>query len=203
MAVRPAVKLTRKQIYDEVWSAAVSGMALKYSIPYSSLLKQIKDANIPIPPSGYWTKKEFNKETVTIPLTGNPEEVIALYRNSTTAARMRKNGGQEPTQLDTESESEMHELQAEKKTVKTEPAASPASLGEAEVQESWGGRMENVYRRKVLYQEVWQFPVTEVAKKYSVSDVTIHKICKSLNIPTPPPGYWAKRRAGKEVTIVP
>lgn len=37
MAVRPAVKLTRKQIYDEVWSAAVSGMALKYSIPYSSL----------------------------------------------------------------------------------------------------------------------------------------------------------------------
>lgn len=53
MAVRPAVKLTRKQIYDEVWSSAVSGMALKHSIPYSSLLKQIKDANIPIPPSGY------------------------------------------------------------------------------------------------------------------------------------------------------
>ena len=53
MAVRPTVKLTRKQIYDEIWSVAVSGMALKYSIPYSSLLKQIKDANIPVPPSGY------------------------------------------------------------------------------------------------------------------------------------------------------
>ena len=51
MAVHPAVKLTRKQIYDEVWCAAVSGMALKYSIPYSFLLKQIKGANIPIPPS--------------------------------------------------------------------------------------------------------------------------------------------------------
>ena len=35
MAVRPVIKLTRKQIYDEVWSVAVSGMALKYSIPYS------------------------------------------------------------------------------------------------------------------------------------------------------------------------
>ena len=59
MAVRPVIKLTRQQIYDEVWSVAVSGMALKYSIPYSSLLKQIKDANVPIPPSGYWIKREF------------------------------------------------------------------------------------------------------------------------------------------------
>ena len=52
MPVGPAIKLTRKQIYDEIWSVAVSGMALKYSIPYSSLMKQIKDAGIPVPPSG-------------------------------------------------------------------------------------------------------------------------------------------------------
>lgn len=81
--------------------------------------------------------------------------------------------------------------------------APPVALGEPEIEESWGGRTHNVYRREVLYKEVWQFPVTEVAKKYSVSDVTIHKICKSLDIPTPPPGYWAKRRAGKAVTISP
>ena len=31
MGVRPTVKLTRKQIYDEVWSVAVSGMAQKYT----------------------------------------------------------------------------------------------------------------------------------------------------------------------------
>ena len=196
MAVRPAVKLTRKQIYDEVWSAAVSGMALKYSIPYAHLLKQIKDADIPVPPSGYWTKKKCNKETVTIPLSGNPDEVIALYRNSTTAARMQKQGRQEQPLLEAEPEHQTQEPITPDSTLQ-------ASLGEPEVQESWGGRMENVYRREVLYQEVWQFPVTEVAKKYSVSDVTIHKICKSLNIPTPPPGYWAKRRAGKEVTIAP
>ena len=208
MAVRPAVKLTRKQIYDEVWSSAVSGMALKYSIPYSSLLKQIKDANIPVPPSGYWTKKEFNKETVTIPLDGNPDEVIALYRNSTTAARMQKNGNQAPAHQESKTEPQVQESQPEQETVQTEPTIAPvsapsANLGEPEVQESWGGRMHNVYRREVLYKEVWQFPVTEVAKKYSVSDVTIHKICKSLDIPTPPPGYWAKRRAGKQVTIPP
>ena len=47
VAVRAVLKLTRKQIYDEVWSVAVSGMASKYGIPYSFLLKQIKNANIP------------------------------------------------------------------------------------------------------------------------------------------------------------
>ena len=83
------------------------------------------------------------------------------------------------------------------------PSDPPAALGEPEVQASWGGRSLNVYRREVLYKEVWQFPVVEVAKKYAVSDVTIHKICRSLDIPTPPPGYWAKLRAGKEVSIPP
>ena len=72
MAIRPTVKLTRQQIYDEVWSSAVSGMAMKYSIPYSAMLKQIKDAGIPIPPPGYWTKKEFDKETTITELTGDP-----------------------------------------------------------------------------------------------------------------------------------
>ena len=44
MAVCPAIKLTRKQIYDEIWSTAVSGMALKYSIPYSSLISEETEA---------------------------------------------------------------------------------------------------------------------------------------------------------------
>lgn len=212
MAVRPAIKLTRKQIYDEIWSVAVSGMALKYSIPYSSLMKQIKDANIPVPPSGYWTKKEFNKETTMIPLPGDPDEVVALYKSSATASRMQKNENQEQDGQDTEPVVQKPEQkpqpeqksQLEKKPESIEKSTiPPAALGEPEVQESWGGRSRNIYRREVLYKEVWQFPVVEVAKKYAVSDVTIHKICRSLDIPTPPPGYWAKLRAGKEVSIPP
>ena len=73
-------KLTRKQIYDEVWSISISGMVKKYDISYSLLYKQIKDANIPIPPKGYWTKKEFGKETVVAELKENPDEVVELYK---------------------------------------------------------------------------------------------------------------------------
>ena len=55
------------------------------------------------------------------------------------------------------------------------------------------------YERKKLYEEVWNEPVSTVAKRYGVSDVAIHKICKSMDIPVPPRGYWAKKRAGQKV----
>ena len=53
------IRLTRKQLYDEIWEISAAGTAKKYDIPYSQFLKQIKEANIPIPPSGYWTKISF------------------------------------------------------------------------------------------------------------------------------------------------
>lgn len=59
------------------------------------------------------------------------------------------------------------------------------------------------YERETLYKEVWNEPVSTVAKRYGVSDVAIHKICKSMDIPVPPRGYWAKKRAGQKVKKVP
>ena len=76
-------------------------------------------------------------------------------------------------------------------------------LGKPEIVKNWAGKEQNVYRREVLYQEIWNFPVTEVAKKYAVSDVTIHKVCKAMEIPTPPVGYWAKKQSGKDTSIPP
>ena len=207
MAERPVIRLTRKQIYDEVWSVAVSGMALKYNIPYSSMRKQIIDAGIPIPPPGYWTKKEYGKDTNIVELGGDPNELVALYKSSATATKMRKSAS-----VVTEGHSE-ESVPAQDVALAEDPisqegevssgTADVSVLGEPEVQEGWGGTKHNVYRREVLYREVWQFPVTEVAKKYAVSDVAIHKICKSLNIPTPPRGYWEKLRAGKQVEVLP
>jgi len=56
----------------------------------------------------------------------------------------------------------------------------------------------NTYDREKLYQQIWEKPVSVVAQQYGVSDVTIHKVCKALDIPAPPRGYWAKFRAGQE-----
>jgi hypothetical protein len=46
--------------------------------------------------------------------------------------------------------------------------------------------------RNELYEQVWSEPVSRLAPKYGISDVGLKKICKKLNVPTPPLGYWTK-----------
>lgn len=53
--------------------------------------------------------------------------------------------------------------------------------------------------RKELYEWVWSRPSTEVAAELGISDSAVGKICKKLNVPKPPPGYWAKVEFGKQV----
>jgi hypothetical protein len=46
--------------------------------------------------------------------------------------------------------------------------------------------------RNELYAQVWSEPVSRLAPKYGISDVGLKKICRKLNVPTPPLGYWTK-----------
>lgn len=45
--------------------------------------------------------------------------------------------------------------------------------------------------RKELYDLVWATPRTEIAKQFEISDVRLGKLCREMNVPAPPPGYWA------------
>lgn len=62
---------------------------------------------------------------------------------------------------------------------------------------------KTVFDRETVYAEVWTEPVTTVAKRYEISDVGLRKICVKLDVPMPPAGHWAKKRAGKAVRSVP
>ncbi|MDR2071917.1 MAG: tyrosine-type recombinase/integrase [Spirochaetaceae bacterium] len=55
------------------------------------------------------------------------------------------------------------------------------------------------FEREKLYEEVWAEPVTVVAARYGITDTGLRKVCRRLNVPHPPPGYWAKVKAGKAV----
>jgi len=46
---------------------------------------------------------------------------------------------------------------------------------------------------------VWAEPVRTVAARYNVSDVALAKICRTLGVPLPGRGYWAKKAAGVEM----
>ena len=57
-------------------------------------------------------------------------------------------------------------------------------------------RLLQDYDRKVLYEQVWSEPALTVAKSYGVSSVWLGRVCRQLNVPVPPRGYWARVRSG-------
>ena len=54
------------------------------------------------------------------------------------------------------------------------------------------------YERDELYERVWAAPISQIAKEENISDRGLAKICKKLDVPRPPRGYWAKVTAGKK-----
>ncbi|MBA4387648.1 MAG: hypothetical protein C0404_06680 [Verrucomicrobia bacterium] len=53
--------------------------------------------------------------------------------------------------------------------------------------------------REQLYAEVWTTPMSQLAKRYGLTDSGLAKICRKHRIPRPPRGYWQELRAGKNV----
>lgn len=211
------IAMTRKQLYDEIWEMSVAGVAKKCNLPYAHLMKQIKEAGIPVPPSGYWTKLNFNKPVTKLELPESADEKISIYRIIPVTRRKKhheiseKNSGRAETETSVAESSSTHEssespLEEQKPSFsvpkKNEASEATQTVGQPETYEQYG-QTYNIYDRETLYKEVWLAPVTEVAKRYGVSDVAIRKVCQSLDIPTPPIGYWAKLRAGKPVTPIP
>ena len=52
--------------------------------------------------------------------------------------------------------------------------------------------------REELFVLVWEKPASEVAAELGFSGVALGKLCKRLQVPKPPRGYWAKVQAGKK-----
>lgn len=51
--------------------------------------------------------------------------------------------------------------------------------------------------REELYELVWSTPCSIAAGRLGVSDVYLGRVCRSLDVPKPPPGYWRKRAVGQ------
>ena len=60
---------------------------------------------------------------------------------------------------------------------------------------------EIIVTRNDLYKLVWSHPITELAKKYQMSDNGLRSICKKHNIPLPGIGFWMKKKYGKKLDI--
>lgn len=69
--------LTRKELYEQVWSKPMVTLAKEYCLSDNGLRKICKKHNIPIPPMGHWQKIQFGKKVSRIPLPkqANEEEI--------------------------------------------------------------------------------------------------------------------------------
>src|SRR4029453_7820023 len=59
--------------------------------------------------------------------------------------------------------------------------------------------MPHTFTRQALYEMAWCQPIQSLAKRLSLSDRGLAKICAAANIPVPARGYWAKKEAGKSI----
>jgi len=50
--------------------------------------------------------------------------------------------------------------------------------------------------RTQLFARVWSQPVAKLAQEWGLSGPGLKKICRRMQVPVPPRGYWAKLRAG-------
>lgn len=75
--------LTRKELYDLVWSSPFSTLAKKYLISDNDLRKICLKMDIPLPKSGHWGKIQFNKPVEIIKLSkdySGENEIILTIR---------------------------------------------------------------------------------------------------------------------------
>ena len=182
--------IERKALYDEIWASSVTKVAEKHEISYSRLLSACKEYDIPIPPSGYNTKREFGKPVQPIPLPESENVLIEIE-----APPEKKKDKQEqivPVSVEKPAEETIDTVDNNEGTLAVEePEDNKVPLQRYADQ-------QRAYREE-LYQKVWERPVSEVAKDYSISDNALRKRCINLNIPLPERGYWAKLKAGKAV----
>jgi len=54
--------------------------------------------------------------------------------------------------------------------------------------------------REELYELVWSMPMVSASKRHGLSDNGLRRICRKLDVPTPPRGYWAKGRGQRRPT---
>lgn len=124
------VKLSRKQIYDDVWEMSVAGVARKHNLNYARLIEACRSSNIPFPPSGYWTRRNMGKDVSSevVSLEGDENEMIALVTNDSVVKRIKK--AKPEVAVIAEPEAEGKEVVVEEKTgqTKKEPDLSISGI---------------------------------------------------------------------------
>lgn len=85
------IELTRKQLFEIVWSTPISRLAKEYALSDNGIRKLCKRYDIPIPKNGYWSKLKFNKpvkkENLN-PIFGGVDKIVITIREEGNAVNI-------------------------------------------------------------------------------------------------------------------
>jgi hypothetical protein len=169
--------IDRAELYRKIWIMPTREVAVEYRLSYQQLDRICRLLHIPKPPRGFWSKKAFGKPTGPIPpllpLGADLSAGTAPVGKPTAAVAAPVN------EVDSAAECDGKETTNDP-TVLLVP----------------GGLML-LYNREQLYEDVWSFPMSSLAKKYGVSDRALAKACRKLHVPVPSMGHWNKIAAHK------
>ena len=75
------LSLTRKQLYDMVWSTPMLQLARNFRCSSTWLARICRESSVPVPPRGYWAKKRAGKATRRQALrrSADPDEIVVSY----------------------------------------------------------------------------------------------------------------------------
>ena len=74
------IKISRKELYEQVWAEPVTQLARRYGFSDVWLAKICRKYNIPRPPRGYWARKRSGQKIPKTPLPkGKDNPVIKIY----------------------------------------------------------------------------------------------------------------------------
>lgn len=77
------ITLTRQELYDMVWTSSIRSLSKKFGISEFELRRICKNASIPLPANGYWSKIQYYKPVTRTELPENKtkEEKIIIIND--------------------------------------------------------------------------------------------------------------------------
>jgi len=77
------IELTRKELYDIVWSTTLSKLTKQYAYTNDGIKKICKQFEVPMPDGSYWSKLKFNKKfkkEKLNPIFGGVDKIVLTIR---------------------------------------------------------------------------------------------------------------------------
>lgn len=72
------LSISRKDLYDVIWSVGMTRAAKKLDIPYHNLKKACVDHDIPLPTQSCWSKLYMGNEKPSQPELPNVEDNVVI-----------------------------------------------------------------------------------------------------------------------------